>query len=156
MDKKIKIIAVLFLIGAFLIPGSIAMYKRGAGGNSELTSANWNVTLTPISAGNSVTVIPELATATYTLEVRSSSEVDIKYAIVVSGLPSGVEASLNGVDYPPVSNGTVTFSNAGTILYNAATKANSHTLTFRGVNGATVVSNQQVNIGIVAEQLLTS
>ena len=71
-------------------------------------------------------------------------------------MPTGVELSLNGVDFVPESNGTITFSNAGTILYSPTGGTNSHTLTFRGTNSSSFVNNKRVDINVIAEQIMSS
>lgn len=156
MNKKIKSIILLFVFTFFLIPASFAIYKSQAVGNSALVSAIWNVTLEQTGVNNNLTVVTGGSNITYTLNVKSLSEVDVKYNVVLSNLPAGVDASLNGVDFPPVSNGTVTFNNAGTILYNSQNKTNTHTITLRAANNATIVSNQVVAVNVIAEQLVTS
>ena len=99
--------------------------------------------------------MPGVTDTTYTLNVKSLSEVDVKYDIVISNLPTGIEVSLNGVDFYQASNGRIVINNAGIILYSGS-RTNTHTLTFRGVSGASFVNNQEVTINVVAEQLTTS
>ena len=156
MDKKTKVILLIVCLVLFAIPVSFSLFKKQRNSESSVTSADWSITLEQTGVNNNLTLVPELSTSTYTLNVKSESEVDAKYSIVVSNLPSGVEVSLDGETYPPVSNGSVTFPNAGTILHNAQTKTNTHTLTFRGLNGATVVSNQAVSVNVIAEQIVGS
>lgn len=147
-----KIIVLFIMLSFFLIPVSFAICKNQAVGNSALVSAQWNVSLEQTGVENNLTVIPGSTTATYTLNVKSLSEVNIKYSIILGNLPSGIEVSLNGIDFYSPSNGTVTFSNAGTILYSSANKTNTHTITFRGGNGAIAVNNQSVTVDVIAEQ----
>ena len=156
MNKKVGTVVILFAIAVFLIPTSVAIFVRRGGGSASLVSATWNVTLEQTGVNNNLTVVPETATATYTLNVKSLSEVDVKYSIVIGNLPTGIEVSLNGVDFSQASNGTITFNNAGTILYSAQNRTNTHTLTFRGATGASVVSNQAVTINVIAEQMTVS
>ena len=156
MNKKYKVLIIICGLMLLLIPASFALFKKQVGGDTSVSAADWSITLEQTGVNNSLTVVPEITETTYTLNVKSMSQVDAKYSIVVSNLPSGVQVSLNGVDFPQVSNGSVTFSNAGTILYNAANKTNTHTLTFRGVNGATFVNNQTVTVNVIAEQIVSS
>ena len=156
MNKKIKTVIILFVLAIFLIPTSIAIFKRQAFSNSSMKSAAWIVTLEQNGVDNDLTIVPETSNDTYTLKVKSLSEVDVKYSVVLSNLPTGVEASIDGENYPPVSNGTVTFNNAGTILYSSGEKTNTHTITFRGTTGATPINNQVVRVNVVAEQLATN
>ena len=155
-NKRIKVILVIVGLVLLLVPISFALFKKMVTGTTSIAAADWSITLEQDGISNSLTLVPELSTTTYTVNVKSESEVDAIYSIVVSNLPSGVEVSIDGVTYPPVSNGSVTFPDAGTILHNAQTKTNSHTLTFRGLNGATVVSNQAVSVNVIAEQIVGS
>ncbi len=155
-NRTFKVLIVAGLILFILIPLSYALLRNSTFASGNLVTAIWNVTLEQTGVNNNLTVVPENANATYTLNVKSLSEVDVNYSIVVSNLPSGVDVSIDGVTFPPVSNGTVTFSNAGTILYSSNDRINSHTLTFRGASGATLVNNQAVTINVLAEQTTTS
>lgn len=156
MNKKFNIIFALVMLSIFLIPTSFAIYKSQVSSSSSIVSAEWSVSLEQNGVDSDLTVIPGISTDTYTLNIKSLSEVDVKYSIVISNLPTGVEVSLNGVDFVPESNGTITFSNAGTILYSPTGGTNSHTLTFRGTNSSSFVNNKRVDINIIAEQIMSS
>lgn len=156
MNKKFNIIFALVMLSIFLIPTSFAIYKSQVSSSSSIVSAEWSVSLEQNGVDSDLTVIPGISTDTYTLNIKSLSEVDVKYSIVISNLPTGVEVSLNGVDFVPESNGTITFSNAGTILYSPTGGTNSHTLTFRGTNSSSFVNNKRVDINVIAEQIMSS
>lgn len=156
MNKKFNIIFALVMLSIFLIPTSFAIYKSQVSSLSSIVSAEWSVSLEQNGVDSDLTVIPGISTDTYTLNIKSLSEVDVKYSIVISNLPTGVEVSLNGVDFVPESNGTITFSNAGTILYSPTGGTNSHTLTFRGTNSSSFVNNKRVDINVIAEQIMSS
>ena len=157
--KKIKRnlwIAIFLIVVAavFFISPSYAIFKNSASSESGITTADWIVSLEQQGIDNNVRVVPGIENGTYTLKVKSLSLVDVKYDIVISNLPSGTDVSIDGVNYPTVSNGTVTIPNAGTILYSAQEKTNTHTLTFRGASNATPVNNQEVTIDVNISQLL--
>ncbi len=156
MNKKFNIIFALVMLSIILIPTSFAIYKSQVSSSSSIVSAEWSVSLEQNGVDSDLTVIPGISTDTYTLNIKSLSEVDVKYSIVISNLPTGVEVSLNGVDFVPESNGTITFSNAGTILYSPTGGTNSHTLTFRGTNSSSFVNNKRVDINVIAEQIMSS
>ena len=151
-DMNRKIIILFMILSFFLIPVSFAICKSQAIGDSSLAAAQWNVTLEQTGVNNNITVVPGVSTTTYTLNIKSLSEVNVKYSIILGNIPSGIEVSLNGEDFYPPSSGTITFSNAGTILYSSQNKTNTHTLTFRGNNGATAVNNQTITVNVIAEQ----
>ena len=157
MNKKlrIKIIISLLVLISILIPSSFALYKKSNPGDATVAAATWSVELDQDNVDDDLTIIPGLSNATYTLNVQSLSDVDIKYDVVLSNLPTGVEASLNGVNFEQASNGTITFTNVGTILYNANDKTNTHTITLRGT-GTTYVNEQVVSVNVIAKQIISS
>ena len=156
--RILGIMIIIAMISVFAVPGSFAIYRSDIDGDNNVVSAEWNVSLQQTGVNNNLTIIPGSVSATYTLNVRSQSEVDVQYDIVISNLSSGVEVSINGVNFTPESSGVVTFSNAGTILHNASNdnKTNTHTLTFRAANGATYVNNRVVTVNVIAKQFVNS
>ena len=158
MNKKrtFIIMVIAIILSLFIIPSSYSIYKSGTAGTSSTSLATWNVTLEQTGVNNSLSIVAGLSTANYTLNVKSLSEVDIKYDVVISGLPNGVSVAFDERSPQPASSGTVTITNAGTILYNAQNKINSHTLTFSAVSNATYVNNQSVTVNVIAKQILPS
>ena len=158
MDKKIKIFAILLVILAvILIPSSYALHKHKYDGGASLALAEWNVSLEQNGVNNTLSVVPGISNATYTLNVKSLSNVDVKYDVIVSNLPTGVEASLDGTNFTPASNGTITFTNVGIIPYNAGNNGvDTKTITLRAVNNATTVNNQTVTVNVIAKQIVGS
>ena len=157
MRKKILITTIIVLVlSFFIIPGSYAIYRNILNSNGNIAAAQWNVTLNQDGVNNYISVLAGDATssASYTVNVRSISEVDIVYSIVVSNIPSGTTVALdNGSDQQPTNN-QIIFNNAGTILYSDVNKTKTHTLTFKAASGATYVSNQEVNVDVIARQTL--
>ena len=135
---------------------TFALFRSSLAINHETDLAEWNVTLEQDGIDNDLTVIPGFEADTFTLNVKSLSEVDIKYTVNVSNLPSGIEASINGTDFYPEVNGVITFPNEFTILYSAINKINTHTLTFRGTNNSTYVNNRPVSVNVEAVQIVAS
>ena len=159
MDKELKIILGMMLIGfafAFaIISPTYSLLRNNSTKNMQLKLADWDVSLVQNGVDDSLTVIPGTSTATYNLNIRSLSEVDVKYTIVISNLPVGVEVSIdNGTTFEPQVNNAITFANAGTIPYSASGNQVTKTLIFRATSGATLVNNQAVNIDVIAEQVL--
>ncbi len=151
-----KSLIIVLMLSLTVIPLSYAIFRNLIFVDGTLASAIWDVTLVQNGIDNDLTIVPGTSDATYTLNVKSLSEVDVKYSITLSNLPTGIEVSIDGVTFPPVSNGTVTFTNAGTILYSVGGSTNTHTLTFRGTNEAALVNNQAVTVNVVAEQIIHS
>ena len=157
MKNKVKITVILFILAIFIVRSTFALFNNSLAIGQSANVAEWNVTLEQTGVNNNLTVIPELATATYTLNVKNLSDVDMKYDVQITNLPSGIQASLDGTNFTPASNGTITFTNAGTIPYNAPNNGiDTKTITFRGVNGATVVNNQTVTVNVIAKQIVGS
>ncbi len=155
-EKKmlIKLMIVIIFLAIIIIPSTLSIFKSSSQGYGELALAEWNVTLIDSGASTALTVVPEISNATYSVTVRSLSEVDAKYSIVINNLPTGVQVSLDNGAFQTQSSNTITFSNVGTILYSDSQKTRTHTLTFSAVSGATPVNNQPVNISVVVEQIL--
>ena len=152
---KITIITLGILI-LFIVPISYAIFRNSSSATGSLSLATWSVTLNQEGVNDTLVVIPSTQTdATYTLNIESDCEVDIKYSIIISNLPSGVEVSFNGGDFEEQDeNNTITFTDVGTILYTDSEKNQSKTLTFRGKSNAEIVENQEVNIDVVVRQIV--
>ena len=89
------------------------------------------------------------------MNIESNCEVDLKYSVIISNLPDGVEVSYNGGTFQQQdANNTITFTDVGTILYTDAVKNQSRTLTFRGTSNAEIVDDQEVNIDVVVRQFI--
>ncbi len=153
-NKTFQIIVLIYLLFSFNIPSTLGVFKIKEKSSSTANLAGWNVSLQP-SLNNNISLIPNGSSGSYTLTVESNSDVDTSYTIVVSNIPNGVEVKLDNENNfrTPVSN-KVTFSNVGTIAYNANSKSVTHTLTFRAISGATVVNNQSVDVDVIFQQVL--
>ena len=152
-SKRIELVILLYLLSAFCVPSSLGIYKNNAATDGSVITASWNVALNQNNVNNSISVIVGGSDVAYTLNVESTSQVDVEYAITISNIPSGVVVKLdNEVNYRIPSNGTVTINPAGTILYSSASHQKSHTIYFKANNGATVVSNQSINIDVDFKQ----
>ncbi len=149
-NKTFEIVILVYLVSVFCIPSSLGIYKRTTTGTKTIDVADWSVALDQTGVTGSVQVIEgDTNGGTYTLNVVSDSEVDVIYDITVSNIPSGVQVKLDGGTYLP-ENSTVTFTNAGIIPYGDG--PNTHTLTFKANNGATLVSNRTINIDVDFKQ----
>ena len=158
MKKYYDIYAILFVCIFLLISTSYAILKYNVDGSSTLELAEWSVSLDQNGIDNKLTVVPGIADATYTLKVKNLSQVDVKYDVIVSNLPSGIGISIdndNNDNFVYESNGIVTITNVGTILYNATNKTNVHTLYFKGgANADEYVNSQSVIINVIVKQII--
>ena len=159
MKRKILIIAILALVLCFfVIPGSLAIYRNIANKNNNVASAQWNVVLNQSNVNNYISVVAgdNTSSASYTVNITSTSEVDITYSIVVDNVPTGVTVSLDNGSFQTPSNNTVIFSNVSTINYSDVNKTKSHSLTFKAAAGTTYVTDNEIDIDVVARQLLAN
>ena len=159
MKRKILIIVILVIVVSFfIIPGSLAIYRNIVNSNDNIASAQWNVVLNQSSVNNYISVVAgdSTSSASYTINITSTSEVDITYSIIVNDIPSGVTVALDNGSFETPTNGTVIFSNVSTINYSDINKTKSHSLTFKAASGATYVTDEEIDIDVVARQLLAN
>lgn len=154
MKKKTIVIILSVFVCIFLISSTYSILKKGADSSKNIATATWSVELVQDGVNDELSIMPGYTTADYLLKVKSTSEVNVKYDIIISDLPSGVEVDIDHAnDYQTQDdNHTITVPNAGTILYTASNKTNTHTLTFRGASNAQVINNQTVTIDVVVTQ----
>ena len=148
---------VLFLITIllfFIMTSTYAIMKSGTNISGNIKTSAWNVSLVQNGGNNVLNISPDGQTANYTLIVRSDSEVDVNYSIVISNVPSGVSASLDGVTFKPQVNNEITFDSCGTILYSPQGGEVSHTITFKADSGTSLLNNRQINVDVITEQAL--
>lgn len=161
MDKKKMLIVVVLVLvlSFFVIPGSLAIYRGILNNNGDVALATWNISLNQSGEDNYLSIIPGDATSTasYTLNITSNAQVDIIYSIVIEDLPTGTSIDLdNSGTFTSEQNGTVIFNGVGTINYSDQSKNRTHTLTFKSAAGSTYVTDQEVNINVVARQKLAN
>ena len=151
--RNIIIIALVLL---FVFPATYAIYKKMVFGTGLVNAAEWSVALNQTGQNNNLSVVPDPngTTASYTVNVRSDSEVDVTYSIVISNLPSGTSVSLDGGNYHQETNNQVILSGVGSIPYNDSIRTRSHVVRFKAGSNAAVVSNQEVSINVVMNQTL--
>ena len=160
MQRETKIIIRCLLIIAILsfviITPTISYYKSATQSSASLSLADWNVSLNQTGENSLLTIMQNSSNASYTVNITSTSEVDVKYSIVISNLPVGVEVSIDdGETFVSQDNDhKITFTNVGTILYTDSVKTKSHTLIFKATSVATAVDDQTVDIDVLVQQML--
>jgi len=152
----LRIGIVVTVLSLIILPPTLAIYRDNLDLSTDVALADWEVSLNQTGENSLLEVVPGTAndTDTYTLNIQSLSEVDVKYTIIISNLPSGVEVALDDGTFQVQTNNTVTFTNAGTILYTDASDVKSHVLKFKATSGASIVNNQTVDINVLVEQIL--
>ncbi len=158
MRKKvnIRLVILLGLLSVFALPSSFAILKSYASSSKSLVSSIWSVSLEQTGVNNNISVIEGGSAQNYTLNVKSLSEVDVIYTIVLSNIPSGVEVKLDNGQFQTPTNNTVTFTDAGTILYSDVNKTKTHTIAFKANSGTALVNNQIVGVDVTVRQMTVS
>ena len=155
MNKKMLLPFAFALLVFAIVATTLAIFRSSASTNGSIRAATWSISRSQSGSGDSLEVIPGLANDVYNLTVTSWSEVDVTYTVIIRNLPAGVEVSLDNGAFQTPTSGTVTLSNAQTVInYNDAVKTKNHTLTFRAISGAQVVSEQEIDIDVEFKQTL--
>ena len=132
---------------------TFAIFRKSKTGAGTIDTATWSVTRSVSQNGDSIDLTKGENTDNYLLTVQSASEVDVIYSIIISNLPTGVEVDLdNSGNYRTPDNGTIRIDPAGTINYNDSIKTKNHTLTFRATNGATPITDHEIDIDVEFKQ----
>ena len=159
MKKKMLLIIILVLVlSLFVIHSSFALYRNIINPNGNIATATWNVTLNQEHEDNNLYIVAgdDNSTASYTVNITSTSEVDIIYSIVVDDISQGVKVKLDNGEYQTPSNNKVIFVDVGTINYSDSNKNKSHTLTFKADSNAESVIDNEININVKARQVLSN
>jgi hypothetical protein len=156
--KKYKYIYIIliFFISLLIITGSFALYKSAGSSDLSVELADWHVSLIDLSSEQSddVNITSGVEPTAYRLAVESLSDVTIKYNIKFTGLPSGVQVSIDDSPYVPESNGIITFNSRGRINVDDIEKTKEHIIKFKAPLGTTEISNKLVNIDVQFEQVI--
>ena len=157
-DKKISIVLIFFvIISFFVVRYSFAIYRISKTLQGGITSAKWNVYLNQSGMADHMSIVadPNGTTASYTLNITSESEVDVIYSIELDGLSEDVSVSVDGgTTFTKENNGKVTFSDVGTINYVSGGNTVTKTLIFKALSTAEFVTNNPIDIKVIARQAL--
>ena len=142
--KKIAICLVLIFVVFVLISNTYfnAKYRTIISGSDDVAIAKWKVGINTDNNPNKLYVVSESNlenennTNSYEITINNTSEVSAKYSIVLSNVPSNIQAKLDtGIYRGANSDGVITFSNVGTFLVGDNT-SRTNTLTFRDLIGS--------------------
>lgn len=152
--NRYKISIIFFIISFISISTSLtySVFKSNGTGNANIDIANWEVLLDTDNE-NTISLTSGVDAKNYKIKVKNNSEVTIKYTIVLTNLPTGVEVALDEGNFEESINNTLTFSNVNQIKYNDSVKEKEHTLKFKSNLGTTEVENQEVGINVKFEQV---
>lgn len=159
MKKKMLIIVILVsVLSFFVIRASYALYRNAVNPNGNIATAIWNVTLNQDNEENNLSIVAgdENSTASYNVNIVSTSEVDIIYSIVIDDIPSGVTVKLDDGEYQTPSDNEVIFVDVSTINYSDENKTKTHTLTFKADSNTEDTLDEEVNINVITRQVLTN
>ncbi len=156
MKNKLIIACAILVTLAFVIPLSYAILRSAANATGQITPAEWSVELIDTGDNNHLSVISgdNNSSASYRVSITSTSEVDVIYSIVVDDLQDGINVTLDGTNTQPSDNDKVIFSEIGTINYTDQNKTKVHTLTFTADADSQAVIDKEVNINVIARQVL--
>ncbi len=154
--KKIIFKSFLLVSGVVLLSSVVltfAIMRIRGNSTGSIKASTWSVTRNYSQPGDSIEIYKEGETDSYTLTVESASEVDVKYKIIISNLPTGVEVDLDNTGYESPTNGSLTIEKTNMIInYNDSVKTKTHTITFRATNAASPIANQEINIDVEFRQ----
>ncbi len=156
-NKIIKKYMIIFgILSLFFVPMSFALVRMKNEIQGDMAFASWNVTLNQNGINNYLSIIgnPNGTTASYNVNITGNAEVDIVYSITIKDLPTGVSVSLDGGEFIQEANHKVIINDVGTILYSDTNKTRTHTLTFKANENAEYDNNHEVNINVIARQML--
>ena len=153
-NKILKITLLVFVVGItiFLISYSYAIYRNSTEGNGNIKLADWNVSLNQSEEPSEIDITKGEEGVSYTVKVKSLSEVDIKYSIEITDIPNDILVKLDNGEYTYPTNNKLVFDDVGTILYSSTDKENEHILTFKADNNTQVIEDQNININVKVEQ----
>ncbi len=146
------LIYVLFIM-LFLNARTISKYTGEALTDGNAVVAKWDVKVDTSITSNNISIISGTTTQDYKLQVTSESEVTCSYSIVLSNVPNDVKVAIDGGTPKTPSDNTVTFDNAGSFSINDSELTHEHTLTFSAPLEANAVTNNQINLSVMAEQI---
>lgn len=125
------------LITSHMMGGLYARYHSSGTGSATANVAKFSVSCSSSDSNTTKTLeIGSEETVTYPFTVTNTSDVTIRYTIVIENLPQGVNVGGN--------------SGTFTLKYGAS---QSHTLTFQATDAATEVTEQKVSIKIDVVQV---
>ena len=152
-EKKIITFIIIFFIvfsSCFLINKTFSKHSSMVIGSGETDVAKWELLLD--SDSGSINLVPGGSSVNYTLRLTSNSEVSSNYSIKISNLPDTVRISLDNGEFIGPTNGEILFENSGSFNSSSSSVINNHTLSFKAIDGASSVSNRELDIDIIAVQ----
>lgn len=152
-EKKIITFIIIFFVvffSCFLVNKTFSRYSSQVIGSGETDIAKWELILD--GDNNSIDLSPGGSSVNYTLKLTSKSEVSGNYSIKISNLPDTVRISLDSGEYMVPIDGVILFEDSGSFKASSSNIINNHILSFKAVEGASSVSNRELDIDIIAKQ----
>ena len=156
-EKKNKIIPIVgystVLLTAITI-GYYAKYISNVHNNAASRAAKWTVDcITTDNASDTLNLIAGDNTKNYVLKITSTSEVALNYSVIMSNIPSGIEAKIDNGTYQAPVNGTITYTNVGNFSANNLNVEHTHTITFRATLNPSIPATNNINIDVNYTQI---
>lgn len=131
---------------------SFAKYSYTRNDTKTMNVAKFDVSYVQIESSDTINIIADNSLFNYRFKVKNSSEVGIKYSLVVSNIPEGVKVSLDNGTLQTPSNGVVIFENASSIDYVDGGAYRDHTLSFSSIPEVDDSISNLVNLNILVSQ----
>ena len=143
---------ILFVANFSLI--SFSKFSSENSGNASIDVAKWKVSVDTTGSSDTLNIIAGDTPQSYTIKVKNKSEVAAKYTIVLSGLPDGIQVSLDGKNYKEPVNHEITYTDIGSFGINEQNVENEHTLTFRAPLDSDILGSSELNIDVNFSQII--
>ena len=150
MNKKIIIILLFFILCIMITPITYSQFKSNGDATGAIQGASWSVAIN--GSNDNINLTSGKTEIPYTLTLTNSSEVDVTYSIILTNLPEGIAAKLDGGSYVEEENNQIVFNNAGNISYNSVPI--NRIITFKALLDADEVSQHDFNIDVEFKQKL--
>ena len=142
----------LTLTSFALVNGSKAKFSATGNTVSSVSTAKWDVSVTPVTQSNILNLIAGDTSMDYIVRITSNSEVSADYSIVVSNVPSDVDVVLDDTTTGTRQGNTVTFQDVGAINVGDQVSYREHKLTFSTTINSNAVTNNNINIQVMFSQ----
>lgn len=147
--RKYIIFLVLYFIffSFYFTSNTLSKYMGRSMGDGNITTAKWEIGIDETGAQKNFSIISG-SSITYTLVVKSSSEVSNKYIIKLTNVPQDVSVSIDGNTPITPNNGNIIFPNEYSFDASSSELTRSHVLVFNTTIETNAVTNNEIGIHV--------
>lgn len=153
-----SIYIILFIVQLSILKLNGITFSRYNSQNNKNTSmdiAKWDVSLNTISSSDTLNILAgDEVPQTYTLKIKSESEVSTKYTIILSNLPNGIEVSIDNEGYQTPQNNVITFDDVGIFNINETNTEHEHILKFKSLLDSSTTNISEINVDVQFSQII--